>query len=263
MGMMPQIFFGNVMHGRLFPRRNAFSYRVYYVALPLSQLQALPIACNRPAFLSFYERDHGPRDGSDLGEWAQALLSRYGITEADGDIVLVCMPRIFGYVFNPVSFWLCHDQKGSLRAVLCEVNNTFGERHTYLCARDDHAPLTAECVLTGRKMFHVSPFLEREGFYTFRFDVQPDHFNVWIDFYDGNSTKQLVTSLVGRLHTLHSKNIRRAFWAYPFVTFKTILLIHWQALKLLLKRVKYVPKPQQRAEELSATDRLSDNSGDV
>ena len=261
--MTPQILFGNVMHGRLFPRRNAFSYRVYYIALPLSQIEALPIACNRPAFLSFYQCDHGPRDGSDLEEWARALLSRYGMTEADGDIVLVCMPRILGYVFNPVSFWVCHDREGRVRAFLCEVNNTFGERHTYLCARDDHAPLTAECVLTGKKMFHVSPFLEREGSYTFRFDMQTDHFRVWIDFYDGNGDKQLVTSLAGQLHVLHSRNIHRAFWAYPLVTFKTIFLIHWQALKLLFKRVKYVPKPGQKVEKLSATGHLSDDPGDV
>ena len=263
MGLTPRILLADVMHGRLFPRRNAFSYRVYFVALPLSRIDQASIAHNRPAFLSFYTRDHGPCDGSDLEQWARALLVRHHVTEADGEITLVCMPRILGYVFNPVSFWLCHDKDEALRAVLCEVNNTFGERHTYLCVREDHAPLTAACILTGKKMFHVSPFLKREGFYTFRFDAGANRFGAWIDFYNEEGHKQLVTSLIGPLCPLTTRSMRWAFWAYPLVTVKTIILIHWQALKLLLKRVKYVPKPEQKPENISRTNDVSDSVRNV
>ena len=149
MGVGPQLLFGHVMHGRLFPKRNRFRYGIYYLALPLSDITNLPIAHNRYAPLSFYDLDHGPCDGSDLEQWATAILADYGLNDICKNITLVCMPRIFGYVFNPVSFWLCHDTKNQLRAVLCEVNNTFGERHTYVCARDDHAPITSTDILKG------------------------------------------------------------------------------------------------------------------
>lgn len=252
-----QLFFGKVTHGRLFPARNSFTYGIYYLAFPLSQIKALPISHNRPALLSFYDRDHGRCDGSNLEDWARGILTDYNIAEADGEIKLVCMPRVLGYVFNPVSFWLCHDEQGGLRAVLCEVHNTFGERHTYLCAHEDHRSIAPRDVLRGKKLFHVSPMLEREGYYEFRFDVRGERLGIWIDFFYTEDERQLVTSLVGNLESMNSGTLRRAFWAYPAVTIKAIALIHWQALKLFLKGVKYIPKPRQRTEHVSATDGLT------
>ena len=120
------------MHGRLFPKRNSFTYGIYYLSLPLSKLKNLPISYNRFGPLSFYDRDHGHCDGSTLENWARDILKTYNITKADGEMTLICMPRVFGYVFNPVSFWLCRDKDQKLRAVLCEVHNTFGQRHTYI-----------------------------------------------------------------------------------------------------------------------------------
>lgn len=253
----PHLFFGKVMHGRLFPKRNNFTYGIYYLAIPLSRLGDLPIAHNRFAPLSFYDRDHGACDGSDLEDWARAILSDYGITQADGDITLICMPRIFGYVFNPVSFWLCHDKQGQLHAVLCEVHNTFGERHIYICAHDDRRPLSASDVLTGEKVFHVSPMLEREGHYEFRFDLRDNKFGVWIDFFNQDGKKQLLTSLIGTFDLMNNQTLRKAFWRYPLVTFKAITLIHWQAVKLLLKGIKYISRPMQKRDRISATGNLT------
>ena len=252
-----RLFFGRVMHGRLFPKRNRFSYKIYYLAFPLSQIGNLPIAHNRFALLSFYDRDHGRCDGSSLEDWAREILAGYNIKEADGEIKLVCMPRVLGYVFNPVSFWLCYDKQKSLRAVLCEVHNTFGERHTYLCAHEDHRPLTSRDILRGKKLFHVSPLLKREGYYEFRFDARSEKFGIWIDFFHGGCKRQLVTSLTGSLQPMNAETLRKAFWLYPLVTFKAIALIHWQALRLLVKGVKYCPKPQQKREHISATDNLA------
>jgi len=252
-----QLFFGKVMHGRLFPKRNSFTYGIYYLAFPLSQIKTLPIAYNHFAPLSFYDRDHGHCDGSDLEKWARGIFINYGIKEADGEIKLICMPRVLGYTFNPVSFWLCHDAKGNLRTVLCEVHNTFGERHTYLCAHDDHRPIAHDDILKGDKLFHVSPLLQREGHYEFRFDTRDDKFGVWIDFFDGEGKKKLVTSLIGNLEPMNSSTLRKAFWAYPLVTFKAITLIHWQALKLLAKGIKYLSKPAQKQECTSATGNLT------
>lgn len=246
MGVEPQILFGKVMHGRLFPKRNNFTYGIYYLALPLSKLQNLPIALNRFAPLSFYGRDHGEGDGGDLENWARDILSTYNIRGVEGEIKLITMPRVLGYIFNPVSFWLCHDKDGILRAVLCEVHNTFGERHTYLCTHEDGRPILPDDVLTGDKVFHVSPFLKREGHYNFRFDTRADKFAVWIDFYNAEGKKQLVTSLIGKFEPMNAAKLRKAFWAYPLVTIKAIMLIHWQAIKLIAKGIQYIPKPPQK-----------------
>lgn len=259
MGIEPQVFFGKVMHGRLFPKLNQFTYGIYYLSLPLSKMQTVPIPYNRFGLLSFYDKDHGHCDGSSLEAWATEILNQYGIKEADGDITLICMPRILGYVFNPVSFWLCHDKSNQLRAVLCEVHNTFGERHTYLCAHDDHRPITQSDVLEGEKVFHVSPLLKREGHYSFRFDSSKNNFGAWIDFYDVQGKRQLVTTLSGGLKPMTAQTLRKAFWSYPLVTFKATALIHWQALKLLSRGIKYISKPSQNAEKVSATKNLTKN----
>lgn len=245
MGIEPSILFGRVMHKRLFPKINAFNYGIYNISIPLSQLNSIPIKLNKFGFLSFYVRDHGYCDGSDLESWARTILKQYSIDKADGEIVLVCMPRVLGYVFNPVSFWLCYDREENLRAVLCEVHNTFGERHTYLCAHGDQSPITEDNVLEGQKLFHVSPFLNREGHYTFRFNPDPESWGVWINYYNADGKMQLVTALNGVLSSMKKANLQKAFWAYPLVTFKAIILIHWQALKLVVKGIKYIPKPLQ------------------
>ncbi len=257
MGIEPSIFFGKVMHKRFFPKVNAFAYGIYYLAFPLSKINNLPLAYNRPGFLSFYGRDHGACDGSDLENWVRGILQDYNTTEADGEIILICMPRVAGYVFNPVSFWLCYDKADNLRAVLCEVHNTFGERHTYLCAHEDHRSISEDDVIEGEKIFHVSPFLKRDGHYTFRFSAHDGKFSAYIDFYDGEGKKQLVTALVGVLDPMTAKTLRKAFWRYPLVTFKSIVLIHWQAVKLLSKGIKYISKPMQTKERVSASSNIT------
>lgn len=253
----PAILFGNVMHARLFPKQNKFRYGIYYLNLPLSKLNAMPISYNKFGNLSFYDRDHGTCDGSALEPWARKILSDYGIDKANGEITLVCLPRVLGYVFNPVSFWLCHDSDNKLCAVICEVHNTFGERHSYLCAHPDQRPISEKDILKGDKLFHVSPFLEREGHYTFRFDTRDNSFGAWIDFYDENGDKKIITSLIGQTQIMNKTCLRKAFWFYPLVTLKAIILIHWQALKIISKGIKYIPKPLQNNEKITATDKIT------
>jgi len=197
-------------------------------------------------------------DGSALEPWARGILDQYNIKHTDCDITLMCMPRVFGYVFNPVSFWLCRDKKQNLRAVLCEVHNTFGERHTYICAHEDHRPILHDDILTGEKVFHVSPLLKREGRYTFRFSLRDQKVGIWIDFYDGHGQKQLLTSLIGDMEPMDKSSLRKAFWTYPLVTFKAIMLIHWQAIKLLSKGIKYISRPTQKPERISTTHNLTE-----
>jgi uncharacterized protein len=239
------IGFGPVRHTRLRPVRHAFAYRSFFLMLPLRSLQTQgpgALARNRWAPLSFYDRDHGDGRSADAGgalAWVDALLRSEGITDATGEIWLHCYPRVWGFAFKPVSFWYCHRQDGGLRAIVVEVNNTFGERHCYLL---DHPQYGAEQRAT--KVFHVSPFCPVEGGYRFRFlrtaDLQRTVAR--IDFDDAHGTV-LQTSVSGQLQPLTPQAIRHALWAYPAMTYGVVLRIHWQAAKLWLRRVPFFRKP--------------------
>jgi DUF1365 family protein len=237
----PLIGFGQVRHTRIRPARNAFVYPTYFLLLPLRALHregSGALAHNRPAALSFFDRDHG--DGGDNAlVWLDALLSAEGITDATGEAWLHCYPRVLGYTFKPVSFWYCHRADGSLRAIVVEVNNTFGERHCYLL---DEPALGTE--LRADKAFHVSPFCTVEGGYRFRFmlDAQRTRTLARIDYHD-QAGLLLQTSVGGELEPLTASAIRRALWRHPAMTFGVIGRIHWQALKLWCKRVRFIRKP--------------------
>lgn len=250
MDISPQIFTAQVMHKRLLPKENSFTYGLYYLVLPLP---APPIPSK---LIGFKAKDLGDRDGSDPGNFAKMILTQYGLLQKTPYIMLITMPCVLGYVFNPVSFYLCLDEEKQLRAVIAEVHNTFGEQHSYLCAHSDHTPIRADDWLEAEKLFHVSPFLERRGNYRFRFALKKNKLGVWIDYFDHEKNKQLLTSLIGRLGPLSSMTLLKAFWSHPLVTFKTIILIHWQALKLVAKNIRYIVKPPQYEEKVSTTSQL-------
>ena len=247
MVMMPQIFTAKVMHKRLFPKENSFAYGVYYLALPL------PVAEKQRGLVRFDATDVGKRDGSDPEAWVRGILHDYHLNDICRHIILVTMPRVFFYVFNPVSFYLCLDGEAKLRAVLCEVHNTFGEQHCYLCANQAGAPILANQWLASDKIFHVSPFLPRTGHYKFRFNYSTEKLAIWIDYCDESGQKQLLTSLIGRLSPMNATTLRQALWRHPWVTLKTIYLIHWQALRLLLRGISYFTKPSQLTKKISPT----------
>jgi len=251
-----------VMHRRLRPGFRPFQYCVYYLLLPLSQLHpdriGRTLALNRPGLQSFHEADHGARDGSPLQPWLQQILERYGLRELVSETLLLAIPRALGRVFNPVSFWFCLDAAGTLRAVLCEVNNTFGETHSYLCLHQDRRPIGARDWLQAQKLFHVSPFLERQGHYRFRFSLQEERLGVWIDYFAADGARQLLSSLTGALHPLNRKELRRAFLAHPLLGWKTLGAIHWQGLKLFLRGAGYRPRPAALPQKCSAS--LPDDS---
>lgn len=252
--MPAKILSAKVRHQRLFPRDNTFDYGLYYLALPLSQLEnvtALPV--NRKGLLSFQTKDHGPRDGTDLRVWLDSVLKSQGMTYPIDEVVLLAMPRTLGYGFNPVSFWLCLDAQGDLRAVLCEVNNTFGETHCYVCFHADMRPITDGDWLTAQKCFHVSPFLPRTGSYFFRFHYASEALSIWIHYHDEHGRPKLITALRGDLAPLTPAKLRKALWAHPWVGVKTMGLIHWQALKLWLKRIQFYTKPEQLTPRVTQT----------
>ena len=245
-GTAPSVIHGSVMHRRLRPAPNRFTYGAFSFALPLSRLAELPalgIALNRRALVSFHERDHGERDGSALLPWIRKLLATEGVA-ADGEVVLYAFPRMLGYVFNPVSFWVCHDREHNVRAVLCEVCNTFGEQHNYLLAHADGRPLMSGETLRARKVFHVSPFCEVKGDYRFRFHFAPERWLARIDYDDEAGEALLETSVSGAALPLSRAAVRGLLWRYRWFTLGVLVRIHWQAVRLWVKRVPYIAKPQ-------------------
>ena len=249
---------GQVMHERLRPARNRFVYPVFYVRLNLSRLDEL----NSPWFgidrwrpVSLRTRDYGPRDGSSLTSWMRATLADAGI-EADGEIWLQTFPRIFGFVFNPVSFWYCYDQQEHLRAVLAEVNNTFGETHRYLLAAKDNSGIEAHSIMECKKSMHVSPFCEVRGVYRFRFRDTPSSTFVGIDYHDDDGLL-IKTAIGGHVHILQSQQIARVLMRQPFLTLGIVARILWQALKLWTKRVPFFYKPEPPGEPVSTQEEPS------
>lgn len=239
--VVPLIGFGLVRHARLKPVANAFAYPTFFLMLPLRSMAGQgsgALARNRRAPLSFCDRDHG--DGRpDCLAWVDELLREHAITDADGEVWLHCYPRVLGYSFKPVSFWYCHRADGSLRAIVVEVNNTFGERHCYLL---EHPRFGSE--LSADKVLHVSPFCDVEGRYRFRFMLTADRRRTVarID-YDDLDGPLLQTSVSGTLQALTPRSVRKALWHYPLMTLGVVARIHWQAIRLWSKRVPFFAKP--------------------
>jgi uncharacterized protein len=238
----PLIGVGHVHHLRLRPVRHGFSYASYFLMLPMRALREAtspsPLARNHWAALSFFDRDHGDGRNDSLA-WLEALLQAHNIADADGEIWLQTYPRVLGYVFKPVSFWYCLRRDGALAAVVAEVNNTFGERHCYVLAG---AQVAWGRSLAADKAFHVSPFCRIEGGYRFRFAHSGSRILARVEHHDG-AGPLLLTSLSGALAPATAALQRRVLWQHPLMTFGVVARIHWQAAKLWLKKVPYVPKP--------------------
>lgn len=232
-----------IFHARLRPRRNSFRYGATYLAISVNdftpQRQGF-FSIDRRNMFGLRTRDYG--DGGSPARWIAGILCQWNVPQADGDVVLMTMPRVLGYAFNPVNFWLCRDSAGDLRAVLAEVNNTFSERHCYLCFHEDRRAIGPLDVLTARKVFHVSPFIETKGDYSFRFSLAKGQIAIRIDLSDSEGPL-LQTSVVGEVAPLTTMALLRALAANPLMPLKVIGLIHYQALKLFLKRIRHVRKP--------------------
>lgn len=244
---------GETFHGRRGAVENAFRYGIDYVMLDAEASARGPalFGRNRAGFFSVQDSDHGgvPKDGHGA-PWAREVLAAHGLTEVtDGKLMLLAQPRVMGHVFNPVSFWIANDRQGRLRAVIAEVSNTFGDRHSYLCAHHDHRVISREDTLTATKIFHVSPFQPIKGGYAFRFDIRPDKIGIWIDFTTGN--EGVLATLAGPRKQLTNGSILKAALRRPFGSRRVLSLIHWQALKLWWKGAEYKPRPEPPSDEIS------------
>ncbi len=238
---------GRVRHQRLRPASHGFDYPTWFLMLPLRCLGQRPeptLRRNQRGWMSFHDADHGA-GGADCLAWIDGLLRSEGITDAQGEVWLHTYPRVLGYAFLPVSFWYCHRADGTLAAVLAEVNNTFGGRHFYLLAGPQ---LGFGQEMVARKVFTVSPFCQVEGQYRFRFmrtglgAAYGCGRTVARIEHDDLSGPLLRTSVSGALAPLTKARLRQALWQMPLLTLGVILRIHWQALRLLVKRVPFFGK---------------------
>ena len=236
------IYNGKVIHRRFKPKEHYFKYNVFSLLIDLDELEIIQnkikiFSYNKFNIISFYDTDHGQRDGTSLKKWIIKNLKDIGINNENIQIKLLCYPRIFGYAFNPLSVFFIYDQNSRLISILYEVKNTFGEQHTYIFKTDNDKTIINNC----SKKFHVSPFIEMECHYYFRVLKPSDKISVIIDQNDKDG-KLLYASQDGNARELNEKNLIISYISHPLMTFKIIVAIHYEALKLWLKGIKFVKK---------------------
>ena len=261
---LQQFYIGRIGHFRNHPVRHGFTYRVLFLGLDIDTLdRALhPNRNERPIWpwlfsvnglnlLSISHFSHGPRDGSPLGPWIRDVLAHAGLpSECSKTVTLHTFPRIFGLGFSPASFWLCKDNEGKLRAMLAEVNNTFGEHHSYLIAHPEAQCIKASDQLFAKKVFHVSPFFPVTGNYLFQVQDSREELQIRIKYQDGKGNN-LLAYMHGRSKVMRSKDLFFAFVKYPFQTLTVLSRIHWHALLLWRKGVQFYRKPAPPLKEIT------------
>ena len=240
--MTSSIYNGTVIHKRFKPKVHFFKYKVFSLFIDLSELNILEkkisfFSHNSFNLISFFDKDHGERDGSSLINWVNKNLKENNIFFEDIKIKLLCYPRILGYVFNPLSVFYVYDKKDNLISILYEVKNTFGEQHTYIFKVKNNDILQHSC----SKKFHVSPFIEMNCNYYFKTLKPGEKISVIIDQYQSNE-KLLYASQDGKRVNFTSAELIKSYLKHPLMTFKIILAIHFEAFKLWVKGIKFIKK---------------------
>ncbi len=247
---------GQTFHGRRGPVRNRFTYGVDYVLFDAEAVLDLPclISRNRRNLASLRDRDHGGAPGQGRGAvWVRDVLAAHqldGVTA--GKLQLLTQPRVLGHLFNPVSFWLCHDADGGLRAVIAEVNNTYGDRHSYLCVKPDRSVIGPSDAIGAAKIFHVSPFQPVAGQYVFHFDIAPEKLAIRISYHQEDEAPGagLIATLAGPRAPLGNRAI---LWSMVrrMGSRRVLALIHWQALRLWVRGAVFRARPTPPSHEVS------------
>jgi len=246
------IYSGLTTHKRFKPKKHFFTYKTFSSLIDLSEIQDIEkkiyfFSYNNFNILSFYNIDHGPRDGTSLTKWVKKTLSKSKINIDGGKIKLFCFPRFFGYVFNPLSVFYCYDKNLVLKAVLYEVKNTYNEQHTYVFrSKTSSNIILHKC----NKKFYVSPFIAMKTFYKFRLSKPKNNINIVIKQTDLKGTL-LIARQAGKKIKLNSKNLLYQFLKHPFMSFKVIVAIHFEAFCLWTKGIKLVKKNTNIKNNLS------------
>jgi DUF1365 family protein len=244
------IYTGNVTHQRHWPKKHRLSYRVFSLFLNLDELDHLGrkfrlFGYNSPAIFSFHDKDHGDGEGTPLRQWVNDTLASSGSRNPGGPVYLFTYPRMFGYVFNPISVYFCYDRQGELDTLIYEVGNTWGERHCYIAPVSENGkPAEHSC----DKNFFVSPFLPMDCRYHFQTDKPGRKFRLLISE-TSRGEHVLDAWFSGKQRKLDDRSLMRLAATLPFMTLKIIAGIHWEALKIWFKGVpvfRHVPAPKEK-----------------
>lgn len=248
------LYAGTVVHERTIPRTNRFKYGIYFLFADIDRMQDIAddlrlFSYDRRNVFSLRSKDHGRRDGSPWRPWIEEQLAKAGVDLEGGTVRLLAFPRVLGFKFFPVSFWYCFHADGTLRAILAEVNNTFGDHHNYLL-HNGGGVLSWDARPEHVKAFHVSPFIPMDARYQFRFSEPADRLALSIhDFVEGPLL--LVAGISLARKPLSDGTLLRMLLRFGPMSARAWLLIHFQAIRIVAKRIRYIPRTPPPTEETS------------
>lgn len=244
------IYNGEVNHTRFKPIKHFLNYKTFSLFIDLDEIEQLDksisiFSHNKFNIFSFYNKDHGDRDGNCLKKWVISNLQKYKIEGNISKIKILCYPRIFGYVFNPLSIFYCYEND-KLKSIFYEVKNTFNEQHTYIFKIKDGEEIKQKC----KKKFYVSPFMDMETFYNFKLIDPNQRLSVMIKQTDAEGTV-LTATQTGYKKEFNFKQLLINFFKYPLMTLKIISSIHFEALLLWKKGAIYRKRDKKVFNNLS------------
>ena len=244
------IYNGIIKHQRFTPIKHSLNYNTFSLFVDLDEIESLTknisiFSLNKFNIFSFYNVDHGARDGSLLKDWVLKNIKKFNISNNITKIKLLCYPRIFGYVFNPLSIFYCYENN-DLRAIFYEVKNTFNEQHTYIFKVNDNKKIEQKC----KKKFYVSPFMDMETYYNFKLLDPKEKLSIFIKQTDGQETV-LTATQTGDKKEFSFRQLLINFFKYPFMTIKIISSIHYEAFFLWKKGAVYRKRENKILNNLS------------
>ena len=252
--MASKLYFGNVIHQRMMTMPYRFAYRIFGLLIDLDHIEHEAaslkwLSLNRFNLLSVRTQDHGPRDGSAWRPWVEKTLAEAKIYDV-GRIRLSCFPRVLGYGFNPISVWYCDNKDGETVAIISEVSNTFGGVYHYVHHMEGESlQWPVECI--ADKRFHVSPFIDMDQQYHFKFTQLESSFGVLINEYQ-NEELHLIASQNSDIKALNNRGLIKAFFMMPLMTFKIMFLIHWHAIKIWVRGGKFHSYDEKQQQEVKS-----------
>lgn len=252
----PGLMLGDVMHVRFTPKRHQFRYRVASLLLDLDRLEEIAartrtLSINRFNLFSFFEKDHGPRDGSPLKPWVEAAFAGAGRPIDGGRVLMMCFPRTLGYVFDPLTTYWGYKADGTLAGVLYQVKNTFGDQHCYMVGAPEGRKPGTPLSQIAEKCFHVSPFFSIDGQYRFRIDEPGDRLKILIRLVGSDGADRMIATHAARRVPLTDRALLKTLITHPLDTFKVIGAIHLEALRLLRKGAVFHKRPSPPEKQIS------------